>query len=129
MERGDNDPQPSGRPSNPRQYGKGKPFYYKNKNYNGQQKNSNSFTSPATMKFALQAAAKENCWTKLPYEQTDGQTSPTQDSSHERCAPPWLPFFCVNEDSTQDSVRRHPRRSPRRRQIPKKIPKNHYIFL
>jgi hypothetical protein len=59
MERGDNDPQPSGRPSNPRQYGKEKPFYYKNKNYNGQQKNSNSYTSPATMKFALQAAA---CW-------------------------------------------------------------------
>jgi hypothetical protein len=60
MERGDNDPQPSGRPSNPRQYGKGKPFYYKNKNFNGQQKNSNSYNSPATMKFALQAAAREN---------------------------------------------------------------------
>jgi hypothetical protein len=60
MERGDTDPQTSGRSTNPRQYGKGKPFYYKNKNFNGQQRNTNSFTSPATMKFALQAAAKEN---------------------------------------------------------------------
>jgi hypothetical protein len=39
---------------------------------------------------------------KLPYERTDGQTSPTHDSSHERRAPPWVPFFCVNEDP-QDS--------------------------
>jgi hypothetical protein len=45
---------------------------------------------------------------KLPYKQTDGQTNPTQDSSHERRAPPWLPFFCVNED-TQDSVRQIPK--------------------
>jgi hypothetical protein len=64
------------------------------------------------------------CWTKLPYEWTDGQTSPTHDSSHEWRAPPWVPFFCVNED-TQDSKtdpqdedrspRRYPRRSPRTR--------------
>jgi hypothetical protein len=39
---------------------------------------------------------------KLPYKWTDGQTSPTQNSSHEQRAPLQLPFFCVNED-TQDS--------------------------
>jgi hypothetical protein len=64
MERGDNDPQTSGRSTNPRQYGRGKPFqYHKNKNNNGQQRNINSLTSLASMKFALQAAAKENIQT------------------------------------------------------------------
>jgi hypothetical protein len=60
MERGDSDPHPSGRSTNLRQYGRGKPFHYKNSNKYGQQKNINSLTSPASMKFALQAAAKEN---------------------------------------------------------------------
>jgi hypothetical protein len=49
------------------------------------------------------------CWTKLLYKWTDGQTSHTQDSSHEQHAPLWLPFFCVNED-TQDSVRQIPKK-------------------
>jgi hypothetical protein len=63
---------------------------------------------------------------KLPYKWTDGQTSPTHDSSHEwQCTSVQLSFFCVNED-TQDSVRQIPKKKT---QIPKKIPKNHYIFL
>jgi hypothetical protein len=58
MERGDTDPQTSGRSTTPIQYGRGKLFYYKNKNFNGQQRNINSLTSPASMKFALQAEPK-----------------------------------------------------------------------